>query len=302
MKEIFLSIDHYHLRGHIWGENHSPTIICLHGLGNTSLSFIEIAEELKGEYQIISIDLPGHGKSDKFATEAEYEMENMTTWLYRALERLNVGKFYFMAHSYGADIALHFMKKYGSYVIKTLLLDGGYTTKAHFYHIVDELASKPDWKWPNINSVEKEIEYTAESFDSFEYPSYKAFYDEEAKSYSDWNEDKIIASKDYVKEVDGRVKLIADSEVAGSVIKSMARSPINKVYSQLGDNMLLLVATLPQEFKVINDKLIEDVKSHSRMGVKWVENATHMLHWDQREAVVEEIRNYFKPDSQSPIC
>jgi pimeloyl-ACP methyl ester carboxylesterase len=297
MKEIFLSIDHYHVRGHIWGENHSPTIICLHGLGNTSLSFIEIAEELKEEYKIISIDLPGHGKTDKFATESEYKMENMTTWLYEILKKMNVGKFYILAHSYGADIALHFMKKYESYVIKTLLLDGGYTTKDHFYHIVDELASKPDWKWPNINSVEKEIQYTAESFDSFEYPSYEAFYNEEAKSYTDWNLHKKTASKDYVREVDGKVKLIANCEVVGSVIKSMARSPINKIYSQLGDNILLLVATLPQEFTIINDRLLEEVKCYSSMEVKWVEDATHMLHWDQMKVVVEEIREFFVEDT-----
>ncbi|MBN8191944.1 alpha/beta fold hydrolase [Bacillus sp. NTK074B] len=77
-------------------------MICLHGLGNTSLSFIEIAEELKEEFEIISIDLPGHGKSDKFETDAEYEMENITTWLYEILMKMNVGRFYFLAHSYGA--------------------------------------------------------------------------------------------------------------------------------------------------------------------------------------------------------
>ncbi|QHE62668.1 alpha/beta fold hydrolase [Rossellomorea vietnamensis] len=292
MKEFFLSINHYRVRGHIWGANHLPTIVCLHGLGNTSLSFIEIAEELKEESQIISIDLPGHGKSDKFGTETEYEMENMTTWLYQVLEEMNVGEFHFLAHSYGADIALHFMKEYGPSVIRTLLLDGGYTTKEHFYRIVDELASKPHWKWPNINSVEKEIHYTTESFHSFEYPSYEAFYIEEAKSYREWNEDKKAASKDYLKEVDGKIKLIVDSEVASSVIKSMAHSPINKIYSQLEDNILLLVATLPEEFTVINDALLEDVKSNSKIEIKRIEDATHMLHWDQPAVVIEGIREF----------
>ncbi|MFI8685928.1 alpha/beta hydrolase [Rossellomorea sp. NPDC077527] len=297
MKEIFLSIDNYRVRGHVWGEDHSPTIVCLHGLGNTSLSFIELGEKLKDEYRVISIDLPGHGKSDKFATEVEYEMVNMTTWLYRILEKMNVGKFSFLAHSYGADIALHFMKEYESSVMKTLLLDGGYTTKDHFYQIVDDLASKPGWKWPNINSVEKEIQYTAESFHSFEYPSYEAFYNEEAKSYIDWNEYKKLASKDYVKEVDGKVKLIVDSDVAASVIKSMAHSPINKIYSQLGDKILLLVATLPQEFTIINDTLLEAVKRSSQMEIRKVEDASHMLHWDQTEVVVKEMREFFVEDT-----
>ena len=45
------------------GNNEKPVIFCLHGLGSTSLSFIEIAEELKEEYRFISVDAPGHGKT-----------------------------------------------------------------------------------------------------------------------------------------------------------------------------------------------------------------------------------------------
>ena len=45
------------------GNNEKPVIFCLHELGSTSLSFIEIAEELKEEYRFISVDAPGHGKT-----------------------------------------------------------------------------------------------------------------------------------------------------------------------------------------------------------------------------------------------
>jgi len=41
-----------------WGSKNNPVIFCLHGLGSTSLSFIEIAEQLKAEYRLISIDVP----------------------------------------------------------------------------------------------------------------------------------------------------------------------------------------------------------------------------------------------------
>lgn len=49
MKEKFLIQDNYRVRFHIWGNDNSPVIICLHGLGDSSLSFIELAEELKKE-------------------------------------------------------------------------------------------------------------------------------------------------------------------------------------------------------------------------------------------------------------
>lgn len=46
-----------------WGRQDRPVIFCLHGLGSTALSFIEIAEELKDEFRIIAVDAPGHDRT-----------------------------------------------------------------------------------------------------------------------------------------------------------------------------------------------------------------------------------------------
>lgn len=178
MKEKFLIQDDYHVRCNIWGNDNSPVIICLHGLGDSSLSFIEVAEKLKKEYKIISIDLPGHGKSEKFTTEEEYEMNHMSKWIFKIIKQLNSEDFYLLAHSYGADIALHMMKNFKSHVVKTILIDGGYTTKTDFYKIVDKLAKQPDWKWPNINNVDKEIAHTATYYTNFEYSNWESFYED----------------------------------------------------------------------------------------------------------------------------
>lgn len=44
MKQYF--IDNEKMRVHIteWGNENAPVIFCLHGLGGTSLTFIEVAE------------------------------------------------------------------------------------------------------------------------------------------------------------------------------------------------------------------------------------------------------------------
>lgn len=219
----------------------------------------------------------------------------MVRWLHALLAELGESRFYFLAHSYGADIALHYMKEYRSSVIRTMLIDGGYTTKKTFYEIVDALAQSPDWKWPNINSVEKEVHYTTESFSAFEYPSLTAFLENEEATANEWSMLKGKASQDYVKEVEGNVKLIATPEVAAAAIRSMAQSPIRDLYQELdSESITLLVATLPAEFSVINEGLLEDVKRLSDITIKYIEDTTHMLHWDDREAVFEEIRRNFK--------
>lgn len=295
MKEQIIHIDGYRVRVNTWGDTHLPTIVCLHGLGNSSLSFIEIGEELKDEFHLVSIDLPGHGRSEAFKSEEDYRMGNMVRWLHAVLAELGESRFYFLAHSYGADIALHYMKEYRSSVIRTMLIDGGYTTKKTFYEIVDGLAQSPDWKWPNINSVEKEVHYTSESFSAFEYPHVTAFLENEEAKASEWSALKRKASEDYVKEMGGKIKLITTPEVAAAAIRSMAQSPIRDIYQELDSGSItLLVATLPAEFSVINEGLLEEVKRLSDITIKYIEDTTHMLHWDDREAVVGEVRLKFK--------
>jgi len=293
VEEKFLIQDEYHVRYHVWGHDNSPVIICLHGLGDSSLSFIEVAEELKKEYYIISIDLPGHGKSDKFITEAEYEMNYMSKWIAKIIKQLSIDEYYLLAHSYGADIALNIMKNFKLNVVKTILIDGGYTTKNDFYKIVDNLAKQPDWKWPNINNVDKEIAHTATYYTNFEYSNWESFYEDVKKYNKVWTTFKEIATSDYVKEVDGKIKLIVEATVASSAIKAMASSPIKEIYKDLDSDTTLLVATLPKEFNVINDYLLEEIK-HSNVFIKKIEESTHNLHWDRLDTVLAEIRNNFK--------
>lgn len=49
MKEVYINEDGVKARIHEWGNDQNPTIICLHGLGSTSLSFIELAYLLQNE-------------------------------------------------------------------------------------------------------------------------------------------------------------------------------------------------------------------------------------------------------------
>ena len=94
------------------GNNDKPVIFCLHGLGSTSLSFIEIAEELKEEYRFISVDAPGHGKTPPFERTEDYEMHNLANWLNEIINELRIEYFYFLSHSWGSFVALFYLLNY----------------------------------------------------------------------------------------------------------------------------------------------------------------------------------------------
>ncbi|EQB86125.1 hypothetical protein M918_15530 [Clostridium sp. BL8] len=92
MKEIFINKDYNKARIHQWGDKEDPTIICFHGLGGTSLSFIELGYLLRREYNVIAIDLPGHGKTPAFEREEDYEMPNMVTWIDKVISTITEKK------------------------------------------------------------------------------------------------------------------------------------------------------------------------------------------------------------------
>ncbi|EJQ00041.1 hypothetical protein IC3_00170 [Bacillus cereus VD142] len=54
MKRYF--VNNRHKKVHIteWGNKKKPVIFCLHGLGGSSLIFIEVADKLKDEYRFVT--------------------------------------------------------------------------------------------------------------------------------------------------------------------------------------------------------------------------------------------------------
>ena len=67
MKQNFVEVSGTRTRIAEWGSANNPIVLCLHGLGSTQLSFIEVAEALKNDFYFISIDLPAHGKTAPFS-------------------------------------------------------------------------------------------------------------------------------------------------------------------------------------------------------------------------------------------
>ena len=76
-------------------------------------------------------------KTSPFKSESDYEMPNMVKWIDQVISKITEDQFYLLGHSYGADIAIHYLATYPSKVIKTMLLDGGYYIKNEWYCLPD---------------------------------------------------------------------------------------------------------------------------------------------------------------------
>lgn len=110
----------------IYFEHHkhptaSETFVLLHGFLSSTFSFRRLTPLLKENYNVISIDLPPFGNSEK-NNRFIYSYDNLANTVIDLLNHLNVSNIHLTGHSMGGQIALNVMKKAPSLVEKGVLL------------------------------------------------------------------------------------------------------------------------------------------------------------------------------------
>ncbi len=93
-------------RIHYTDQGSGKVIVLIHGYLETSEVWDDFARKLAGEYRIISVDLPGHGRSDIMGETQT--MELMAEAIKRLLESLDIKKAFITGHSLGGYVALAF--------------------------------------------------------------------------------------------------------------------------------------------------------------------------------------------------
>lgn len=294
MKENFLDINGIKTRIYEWGSKERPTIICIHGLGGTSFSFLEVANLMKEKYHIFSIDLPGHGKTTEFKTDKEYEIPNLLKWLCNVIELIEKDDFNLMAHSWGGCIALHYAVNFPGKVKKILLLDGGYHIKSVEYEYFSRIDKSKFEFNPNC-SLEEEIQAYENDFDGYVFSNWESFLECEKNNYLRWSVLLEVAAKDLMKEEEnGNLRFAARGRTARGAIKSMYKYPTSELFDKIRAPILLLEATLPKEWREIRDLQINRFKRETKAVVRVLEDTTHMIHWDNAELVTKYALEWMK--------
>jgi pimeloyl-ACP methyl ester carboxylesterase len=91
---------------HYSDQGSGGVIVLLHGYLETSEVWKSFAARLSTKFRVISIDLPGHGRSDIYA--AEHTMEFMATVVKELITSLGFKKIFFIGHSLGGYVSLAF--------------------------------------------------------------------------------------------------------------------------------------------------------------------------------------------------
>lgn len=127
MNEINL---HYKVEG--VGE----TVVFIHGLSDSLLYWELLASNLKKDYQIIRMDLRGHGESELGSDEISIDL--YVNDLVNLLDELNVSKVNFVGFSLGGVIALDFVIKYPEKVSSLVLMSSFAKVDGHLTSVFNE--------------------------------------------------------------------------------------------------------------------------------------------------------------------
>lgn len=94
---------HYSLTG----NNNNPVIILLHGFMGNGSDFIEVIPLLAKQFYCLTVDLPGHGKTQINGGDENYKMPNTARELIDLLDFLEINKCYLFGYSMGGRLALY---------------------------------------------------------------------------------------------------------------------------------------------------------------------------------------------------
>lgn len=105
-------------------EGIGKTLVFIHGLSDSLLYWEFLASNLKHDYQVLRVDLQGHGESE--LENEEITIETYVRDLNNLLEKLDISKVSLIGFSLGSAVALSFAAKYPSKVDSIVLMSAFY--------------------------------------------------------------------------------------------------------------------------------------------------------------------------------
>ena len=106
MREIFLDVPCGRLAALEWGEPGAPPLLALHGWLHNAAGFSALAPPLAGNFRVLALDLPGHGRSAHLPQGvARYHATDYADHVLDAADALRLQRFSLLGHSLGAGVA-----------------------------------------------------------------------------------------------------------------------------------------------------------------------------------------------------
>ena len=127
----YITIGEHNIR--YFEEGQGETLIFIHGIGQAMYTFRKNVRVLSEHCHVISIDLLGHGLSDK--PDIDYTINDFSKLIVDFMDAMNIEKASLLGFSTGAIIALDVAIKHPKLVSRLILLSPGGVTKTYPWQI-----------------------------------------------------------------------------------------------------------------------------------------------------------------------
>lgn len=108
---------------HYWITGSGPFLTLLHQSAQSSEEYLKLALLLADSFQVVGIDLPGHGKSGD--PDHELELEELTAAVVAVLDDLDVQRTHLLGHHGGVSLSIDIANRYSDRVDKVIMSGGG---------------------------------------------------------------------------------------------------------------------------------------------------------------------------------
>ena len=110
-------------RGGTATEDRRPSLLLLHGIGDSSASWLPVLPGLAEHFRVVAPDLLGHGHSDK--PRADYSAAAFANGMRDLLDVLDIDRVTVVGHSLGGGVAAQFAYQYPERVERLVLVSPG---------------------------------------------------------------------------------------------------------------------------------------------------------------------------------
>jgi len=249
-----------------------PFIIFLHGFMGNIDEFDEAIKLLSNEFSYLTIDLPGHGKTQVFGEEEYYTMPNTAHALINLLDELKIAKCFLVGYSMGGRLALylalHFPERFHKVVLESA--SPGLPTEAE-----------------ELERIKLDKQIARKLTISLEKSDFVAFL-------SNWYNQPIFGyiknHPEYDRMVESRLQN-NPQELAKS-LRFMGTGCQPSLWENLKNNkipMLLLAGEYDEKFISINTEMAKLCKLAQ---IKIISSAGHNIHFENPLAFVENIKSF----------
>lgn len=115
---MYINLDSQKIHYHDQGEG--EVVVLLHGFMESVFMWESLAKRLSKNYRVLSVDLPGHGKSERLSSDLS--IDHMAKIVQQILDMLAIPQVDIVGHSLGGYIALSFVEQFPDYVKSFILL------------------------------------------------------------------------------------------------------------------------------------------------------------------------------------